>query len=57
VTFFQNLELIRLLNDSFPENFYYLEDVNAFAAKAEGPDFITNNYKASFIEQEICFSK
>ena len=54
---FQNLELIELLKENFPGNFFYLDDVNKFAAKSEGPNFITDNYKASFIEQEICFSK
>ena len=54
---FQNIELIRLLNDSFPGNFYFMDDVKAYAKKTEGEGFLTNNYKASFVEQEICFSK
>ena len=54
---FQNIDFIRLLNDSFPQNFFYMDDVIKFAEKSEGPGFITNNYKGSFIEQEICFSK
>ena len=52
----QNIDLIRLFNQSFPGNFFYSDDVEKYAVKTEGPDFMTNNYKASFVEQEICFS-
>lgn len=50
-----NIELIRLFNQSFPGNFFYFDDVEKFAERTEGPDFMTNNYKTSFIEQDICF--
>jgi len=50
-----NIDLIRLFNQSFPGNFFYSDDVEKYALKTEGPDFMTNNYKASFVEQEICF--
>ncbi|XP_039252759.1 uncharacterized protein LOC120330011 [Styela clava] len=50
-----NIELIRLLNASFPGNFYYAEDVLKYAEKKQGKAFLDNNYKASFVEQEICF--
>jgi len=52
-----NIDLIRLFNQSFPGNFFYFDDVEKYALKTEGPDFMTNNYKTSFIEQEICFSE
>ncbi|XP_076822731.1 uncharacterized protein LOC143469061 [Clavelina lepadiformis] len=50
-----NIDLIRLLNESFPGNFFYMDDVMKFAEKTESPEFLSNNYKASFVEQEICF--
>lgn len=50
-----NIELIRLLNSSFPGNFFYADDVLRYAKKTKGKDFLDNNYKASFAEQEICF--
>lgn len=53
----QNIELIRLMNTSFPGNFFYADDVMKYAKKTKGEDFLSNNYKASFVEQEICFSK
>lgn len=50
-----NIELIRLLNGSFPGNFFYAEDVLKYATEKHGKAFLDNNYKASFVEQEICF--
>ena len=49
--------MIRLLNSSFPGNFFYMDDVMKFSNKTMGPEFLDNNYKASFVEQEIGFSK
>jgi len=43
------------MKKSFPGNFYYSDDVLKYAEKTEGPSFISNNYKGSFVEQEICF--
>lgn len=50
-----NIDLIRLLNSSFPGNFFYMDDVMRFSNKTMGPEFLDNNYKASFVEQEIGF--
>uniref|UniRef100_H2YT85 GDP-fucose protein O-fucosyltransferase 2 n=2 Tax=Ciona savignyi TaxID=51511 RepID=H2YT85_CIOSA len=50
-----NVELIRLMKESFPGNFYYMDDVMKFATKKMGSSFLSNNYKTSFVEQEICF--
>jgi len=50
-----NIDLIRLLNSSFPGNFFYMDDVMKFSNKTMGPEFLDNNYKASFVEQEIGF--
>ena len=49
--------MIRLLNASFPGNFFYMDDVMKFSNKTMGPEFLDNNYKASFVEQEIGFRK
>ena len=34
-----------------------MDDVMRFSNKTMGPEFLDNNYKASFVEQEIGFSK
>ena len=34
-----------------------MDDVMKFSNKTMGPEFLDNNYKASFVEQEIGFSK
>merc|ERR1712242_309827 len=50
-----NIDLIRLLNSSFPGNFFYMDDVMKFSNKTMGPEFLDNNYKASFVKQEVGF--
>nr|XP_002128401.1 uncharacterized protein LOC100179097 [Ciona intestinalis] len=50
-----NIALIRLMNASFPGNFFYMDDVMKYSLKTKGANFLTNNYKTSFVEQEICF--
>jgi len=52
-----NIDLIRLLNSSFPGNFFYMDDVGRYSNSTGtfGPGFLDNNYKASFVEQEIGF--
>jgi len=52
-----NIDLIRLLNSSFPGNFFYMDDVGKYSNSTGtfGPGFLDNNYKASFVEQEIGF--
>ena len=50
-----NLELIKMLSLSFPGQIYFLEDLKKFADNLVYPQYLDNNYIASFIEQEICF--
>lgn len=50
-----NIELIRLLNNAFPGNFYYMDNIMKFANETLFPGYLENNYIASFVEQEVCF--
>lgn len=50
-----NIELIRLLNNAFPGNFYYMDNIMRFANETLFPGYLENNYIASFVEQEVCF--
>ena len=44
-----------MLNNAFPGNFFFMDDIVKFANETFWPGFLGNNYIASFVEQEVCF--